>query len=261
MSYLGKRNYGAMRGGGRAYNMEAKYAAKRIQAVTRGFLSRLRTGSNRRSRGRAMSRAWRISRKSLLKKIAANGVHLFTKCYAEDLWVAQSNPNGKSIEFQLNLCTNFTELTTLFDMYRIVKAELILMPQLPAPVSQTADSYNNNMMYGFIVNDPDGLSVVSEQVLKEDARSTLMYFNGPKKWTCVPAVSSVVGVDNTNASGTQVSGAPVYSPWLDTQQSSVKHYGTYFALGNVYQGLQPPILSNYGVRIMVRLYIECKGPR
>lgn len=260
-----RRNIGYLGTPARAARREA--AAKAARAAKFAAFRARPTSVNR---GLRMGATWARSRRSLMRSM--NGVHTFQKMYSSDLVMSPMNNGdgittspGYELTYRLSDCAGSTELNNLFDQYRIVRADLNIMPQFIVNVTEATAGYiGQDMLYLWVFNDKDGQAIpFTEDVCKERATARCLFMDGVKKWSCLdPCASGVIGVDNTSGTGTVTSSSPTISPWIDTTQPTVKHYGTYFKVGLVSQGAQYPTGANSTkIRVQVTLTIQCRTLR
>lgn len=170
---------------------------------------------------------------------------------------ANSNYNG--ISFKLQDIPNYTELTTLYDEYRITRVTIILMPR-SASLGQTnsASSGNVNQQYS---NVQPFITVIDyDDATPPGARSDLIQYGTAKQHlpnrmirrTLQPCVA-VQTYKTAVSSGYMAK----RRQWLDCADDTVPHYGFKWAYNQDSAAAADTVLYD----ITCVYYVQCRGTR
>lgn len=211
-----------------------------------------------RKRTRKITRRFNITRKKasyprsgFLKTVRCSNLQTTYNCHK--VWFGDDTINfvDDTAQFRLSDLPNYTELTALFDNYRIVKV-LYRWVLFRNPNSDKISIDNRgvypNLMW---VHDFNDSSAIGRAQLMTHAGMRELYLNEQRpatRWyTLNPSTLST-----TYETGL---GAPAYNPrwrqWLDTNDINTLHYGLKLCLNN--------IASFVGVKLETKYVLEFKG--
>ncbi len=127
-----------------------------------------------------------------------------------------------SIVPQLALTDGYTELTALFDQFRITEVVITLVPQF----NVGAASSSQILPYIYSVNDFDGGGPTTATQFLERGMTPVPMDRVLTFCNRTPTVNAQM-----YESGVATAYSPVISPWLDCGDPATPHYGTYFLMG------------------------------
>ena len=164
---------------------------------------------------------------------------------------------GGSLSFSLNQIANPSEITSLFDNYRIKSIRLKFI--VSADSAQVPGSATGLLSYLPIMHftiDPDDAAVplTLTQVL-ENSYAKSIRLQDMVNLTVAPRANAVVA-QNPSSTTAVASGILSPSQWLDCATPNVFHYGMKFWIdqwpGNI-------DVANMSVQIIPTYYIECRN--
>lgn len=164
-----------------------------------------------------------------------------------------------AMTFQMSDLPNYAEYSALFDMYRILKAELVFEPRYTSNVDGTSD---NHLAYlGWFVDhngvDMTGFSGNENPWLEHEGYRQVL-FDKETRMSLTPRVSQSV-YKSSIASGYQTQDMAGKPSWIQfTAGEAIPHYGLYIRA--YVPGLSAPGGYNLG-NYYVRLTFQCRGSR
>lgn len=187
------------------------------------------------------------SRSKVLTKVSGSKVHYFkrTAYYSGSISGSTVLDTFGATAFALNLCPNYTEFTTLFDMYKICAVKVSYMPRANSAEVGT----NQGLVKFFTVvdyDDSNNPTSINELLQYESLKTTNTTkdhnrYLKPKlaKALYQSAVSTAYGATRG---------------WIDCENPGVPHYGLKYALQTLPTGNQ-----SYDVK--VTYYLAFKNVR
>lgn len=217
--------------------------------------SRMRRYRNPRAYARA--RRTTLMRRSIRRSLfSANkkGLYYFTRSFhGATTWTPgpTSFDNSKTFNVSLNQLPNFTELTALFDQYKIIGATITF--HYARGNTQNQDSVIiKEMPTIFTCTDLDSTASIGfDDILQRKYKrhdfgnesNTLCRFQIP------PYVKVQLAGQNTTV---LTANEPKRSPWIDTANNDYKH-------GNLFVALQGSPTIPYELRYVIDVRMMCKG--
>lgn len=168
--------------------------------------------------------------------------------------------NGCGI-FQLQDTQNYTELTALYDRYKIthVQARIQLVTNPNSQFwtnSQTLSQPTNWFPKLWYCKDYDDSNTETIAALKQRA-GTKMFVLKPDKMYKVNIKPAILG--QTYRTATTTGYAPMWKQWIDVNNADVPHYGWKYAIDA--DGLDPIDAFGFQVRIEYKYWITMKDVR
>lgn len=201
-----------------------------------------------RRRGQNLRRRWDdvLERKAtgyrFYKQI--KGVHKFQRAFRKVQWTLSAGVQTfYGYSFKLSDVPDVSELSNLFDYYRITGVQITIIPH-----ENVADyGGTNGIATLFTVPDHnDATTPASTSAMLQYPKCRISMLNKPVKFFIKPR-TAVLDASNGN-SMQQLK----FGQWVAMDSSGVDHYGVKF-------GVQTPSASNFDVYF--KYYIECKNPR
>ncbi len=144
---------------------------------------------------------------------------------------AGTNENFLAFSFQLSDLPNYSEYTSLYDQYMLVKVDLMFVPSTTLSFQGTPYDCNTTM---FLLNDFDDDSVPTTlDTLLQSGRThqTQLTRNGSAvRWSVRPRISSALATGGGTGAIVNTS-----AKWLDAGGPSVKHFGLKMAIRRLTQ--------------------------
>ena len=159
-----------------------------------------------------------------------------------------------SLKFQLAQLAGVSEITNLFDNYRIKKVKLSFLFSYDS--SQAAGAGTGTpaiaapVMYHTYDPDDDVFPATTTSVLQHSFAKTTRMTREVVVWLTPRAQNQVVG------GGTSGGGLLPVGSWLDCDSAGINHYGLKFVINQFPQGAGA---NQYGVTITPTYYIEAKN--
>jgi len=136
-----------------------------------------------------------------------------------DIIIPSGNPaKGFAYVFQLSFLSNYTDLTSTFRYYRIVRVEAHFFPAFNSAVFVGAPSVPNGTA-ACTKNSIDGSPPSSQAQLLSDQTVVIKTLATPWSFNIVPRAAVAVYETTGPAYG------PGVSPWIDITDRDVAHYG------------------------------------
>jgi len=165
--------------------------------------------------------------------------------------------------FKLTDLINYTEFTTLFDQYKILKVvfklQLINNPDAAYPINTNASSATANSVNWFpkfwYIRDYDSGSSETISSMKERQGAKFFILRPNKEYSV--ALKPLVQVQTYK---TSVSTG--YAPkrlWLDIADATVPHYGLKTVMDTL--GVDPVDGTGFSYRYEIKFYVAFKGVR
>lgn len=174
------------------------------------------------------------------------GVHKFQRAYLKQTWAPTAgNSYYFGYSFSLSELPDYSELSNLFDAYRITGIKLTFMPRHTE--AEIGTSGSSGLPTIAIVTDPnDANAPSSTAAVLQYPRAKLIQLSRPYSYYFKPRVATITtGTTNGTA---EVKG----SMWQNIDSPTVLHYGvkiaTYFP-------------STTTVDVYAKFYLQCKNPR
>lgn len=206
--------------------------------VTRKMQRRRRPAPMRRRRKVAVPRAITAKRQP---------IHAFTRQVQFSFTGAVANPAYGVLTYGLNALPNYTELTALFDQYRITFIKHIWQLNL-SPEAQAAASSQYPRLYTF--NDfTDTTTPTTLDEFRERQRTKIRMLHPAKP--VVTTVRPAVSTEIFKALGGVAVNAPKWKLWLPCESADINHIGTKYALENFTN-------TNYTITLTMKYYIQTK---
>lgn len=201
-------------------------------------------------RARKSSRRAKIARLPLSRGLANQ--HKFIRWETTDREVALNTVGGTQtlgMTFALNLLANYSELTTLYDQYRIDYVKLYFSWSPSALVTQWATPLYPTAMYRTDFDDTAG---VSELDLKQSPKTRYMRINpnAIQKFGFKPSV-----LVQLFESGVSTAYAPKWKQRIDCTDSSTEHYGIKMIFNHV------PNVDQGVVTVRAKYWLTMFNPR
>lgn len=203
----------------------------------------------------------RVARKSTLTRMVRDNVVFFKRRFRIGQYDCSSNWNGVNYSFTLGSLPNYTEITNLFEQYKINAVKLTFIPNyFDNDAAQTEFNISQNAVIAAIggprvytLIDKDGSPQSgSESTMLENSAARIIRkpFQGFQIYINKPAVQVEV------ATSLGFSNAmPKASPWLDCDNYSVRHEGC--AVGSIMSFTSDGGLLRY--QVIATYYIAAKG--
>lgn len=168
-------------------------------------------------------------------------------------WIASNAYPSTSAEsptpfnFKLSDLPGYTEMTNMFDQYRITRVDILYEPASRCGSSAVTGSSGAPVMWTQV--DYDSTSSVTIAQLRE--RENTMVHSAFDRWehSFIPKVAASV-YSNSVASGYSVAQG---SPWISTATPSVEYYGFKFSFPQVTSTTQ------FGGTLFFRVHVELKN--
>jgi len=129
---------------------------------------------------------------------------------------SSSTPSFQTVAFSLNTFVNYTDLVGVFDQYRILEAELWLMPRVGQITSSA--SYDGGLLTTVIDYDNSATPPNTDALLQYANSITDVGGHGHyRKWKPHAALAAYSGASSSFAN--------VTSPWCDCASPGISHYG------------------------------------
>lgn len=170
-----------------------------------------------------------------------------------DLTAATTYEND-AFHFQLNDLQNFSELTTLYDQYKITKVVMYLNWSPFAystglnDTSKTPDLIAPLLMY---VRDHDDGTAISLADFKQIGKTKQIRIRPGKQYKI--AITPSILTEAYRSSATQAY-MPKFNQKIDCNYPDVQHYGIKF-------GVQKPSISLGQINIRTKYYVSCYNSR
>lgn len=222
-----------------------------------------RKGATSKTRGRKRLRRFRNYRRQRLNTRAVAltkyNIHHYLRWETTDRTIPLTNITGINslgMSFQLDLLQNYTELTALYDQYKIkwVKLHFDWSPLVPIPYD-TANAFSGSGAHNPIVyfkRDYDDATAPTEIEMKQSNQTRALRLHPNRNQTIFlrPAI-----LHQIYEGATATAYAPKWRERLDCADVSVPHYGLKMLI-------KSPPSSNYGtVNIRVQVALECYNTR
>lgn len=123
---------------------------------------------------------------------------------------------ASSYAFQLNAIPGISDFTTIFDFYKILMVKLQFKPR---QTEQNNQIYLGDFHYVVDYNDAELPSSPQEIMSRQGSRHRYMV-GRPFSVVIKPRVSQML-YESAGTTGYR----PIYAPWVNTQDSTVPHYG------------------------------------
>lgn len=155
------------------------------------------------------------------------------------------------VGFKLNSIPGYSELTSLFDQYRIKSIRVTWRPQFnTAPMTANADALCPTLITVPDYNDATLLTTRAQYLQYEGVRSELL--DHPITRTFWPRPSMAV-YNNMITTGYA---APDTAPWIDTTSPGAEHYAVKWALAYPIAGTS---VANGHLMLEVNYTLELRG--
>lgn len=198
---------------------------------------------------------------------AGDGIHTFTRTYRglnSFVPTTAVTDNGGvqsayAMTFQISDVPNWQEYSSLFDMYRICKAEIVFEPRYTSNTDATSD--NHLALLGWFV-DHNGIDMTNfsgqENPWLEHEGYRQVLFDKETRISLTPRVSQML-YKSSIATGYQTQDMAGKSAWVQfTNGETIPHYGLYVRAYIPQAGTSVPYnVCNY----YVRLTFQCRGSR
>lgn len=125
--------------------------------------------------------------------------------------------NGFAFSFQLNLVPDFTEFTSLYDVYRIDKICVHILPDATESLVSATNKASCN--YFTVIDYDDGIAPTSVNDFLTRDNAVIRQFNEPAHISFRPHVPMATDT------GLTVFGVNKQSQWIDCTFTNVFHYG------------------------------------
>lgn len=201
-------------------------------------------GKFARTRGRRGFRRFkrRFYRKRFSKK-SSQRVYRFTRhCDISPSLLSNINPTFGSINFSLNDLPNYTEFTSLYDMYKINAVTVTFIPQMTENVSAVTlnNPYANTRFYSCIdYNDNSPPTTIDEVRQYQNCKVTSI-LRMHKRYIYKPKVLDAGGY--------------TFSPWISTAFPSNNYYGLKYAV----ESTQATGALTFEFKIEAKFYMSFK---
>lgn len=193
----------------------------------------------------------RFLRSSTDYHVYKRGVHL-----ASHKLTAGTGDTSFGAAYELDDLPNISELSALYDQYKILKVELMFVPSTTTANQQSP--YDCTTII-WIMNDFDDDSAPADlSSILQSARAVPLFLtkDSVAHWSCRPRPS----IAGTAAAGGGVA-VPTQSTWMDMGNTATKHFGTKF----VARRLNPTGLDTnnpaWSFDVYATYTIACKGTR
>ena len=206
---------------------------------------RSRTGDAKRSRSRGPVRRRKLRVNRNPRPRLDSQVHQFSKVMATPLNFTNVSTSA-SIEPTLASLSGYTEITSLFDHYRITGWDIMFMNNRTMSDEATAGVM---MPFMWIVNDQDGGGPTTEAAFFERGDAIVRRMDVPLTFkNRSPRISGAAYAGGA-FTGYTVGAKGV---WLDCASSAIPYYGTYLLQTN-------STGANGNILVYVKVHFEAKG--
>lgn len=194
--------------------------------------------------------------------------------YTADWGISKRGWNNLDITFSLGQLPNFGQITSMFELYRIDKVKVIVMPQT---VGMDINQFYSNQyaqgttaavtyacaprLYYAIDDDGSFKSTAETAIQSYDNARLVMDSTKPFSFVVYPKVQAAVD----NGTGI-VTGRPIAKSWIDTDNYNVKHYGCCLggtmADGSIEPGPGgPPYEGGMYYQVILEYHVSLKGAK
>jgi len=202
----------------------------------------LKSKSKQSRRGRGKGRSRGQERLGYGVRMA---VHRFKRCF---FFGTQSyTTTSFAVEPSLSLSDGYTELTALFDQYRITKFDVTVIPFQTEGAAAPGTASVVPGLFAVVDQDGTGPTAITDFLQRGVVPTSL---TRTQVFTCVnPSVA-----DEVYGGGITTAYTPSRSPWIDAAKADVPHYGMYFLFNGT------PV-NGWAANVFVTLYIETREAR
>lgn len=158
------------------------------------------------------------------------------------------NPYQNSFTTSLAQVTNSSELTALYDQYKITYVKYLFYLEVD-PSAQTASTAIWPKLY--VVRDQDDSTPMTMNEARERSNLMIRVLN-PNKPVVVGYKPNILNTVFYN--GVTNGYTPAWNQWLDVANANVPYYGIKF-------NIQDFTNTNYRLRVETRVWIACKNSR
>lgn len=201
-----------------------------MRTALQNYLARRASSKAARKQRIAKSRKMRVPRLKL-RRVPQMGMHRFTRMVANSQLItvaAGSTGVAFTKTFTFDELAGYTEFTSLFDQYKIVKVECMYKlhtnPTITLATDNAVLTAAQNLTYPtiYLINDYDDSSAETLAQLKqrERLRRFVLSPNRIIKWTVRPTI--LAQLYRTVAT---TGYAPKRYQWIDVANTDVPHYG------------------------------------
>lgn len=228
------------------------YAIGKLHSTARRMRARL----GPQSRGRA--RKIRLSK----GRLGGTNMHRYCRWVATpvDLSITGTNANYASV-YQLADLQNYTELTALYDRYKITRVQMIIKlitnPSSNSATNNTTITQPANWFPKFwYCKDYDDSTTEALSDLKQRARTKSFVLKPDRQYKIMikPAISL-----QTYKTATSTGYAPSWNQWIDAGDHTVPYFGLKYHIDT--QGIDPTDAYPFQIRIEHRYWVLMKDVR
>lgn len=180
-------------------------------------------------------------------RAVTTGVHKHVKFYATSYTGSAANPMQLSAGITPSNLGGFSELVSLYDQYRIDRAELVLTLRT-SPDAQAATGASYPKVYWS--RSPDLLGPLSMAQIRERSNMKMAVLDpsNPVRIQWKPNVLNHIYRQGAAAVGL----VPVFGQWIDTATADVQHFGINYNITDFTN-------TNMVVDVDLKVTISCKG--
>lgn len=170
-----------------------------------------------------------------------------TRWISSNAFPSTSAESPTPFNFKLNQLPGYTEMTNMFDQYRITRVDVLYEPASRAGSSAATGSSGAPVMWTQV--DYDSTSTVSIAQLAE--RENTMIHSAFDRWehSFIPKIASAA-YQSAVASGYYIENG---NPWISTSTPGVEYYGFKFSFPQVTSTTQ------FGGTLFFRVHVELKN--
>lgn len=217
-----------------------------------GYKRKWNSGRNYAKQGSRVRRRRRFTRIPHRMPNQAHNVHHFKRVYkhSTSLVLSSAGASSGALNMTFNMLPNYTELTSLFDQYRINKLVYRFVPTF-SDGSLTASSGTCIPNLHIVKDYDDSTDPTNTTTLMQYPNYQMWPSHKQRSIKFTPAVLS----DFMEGAGTAT--GPKFKQWINLANTAVEHRGIKYYLEQA-PGIQA---STFYINIFVYVYFSCKGVR